>query len=402
MFQIYKSKMFWGAMVLVAAIIGFFTFMQIGPKNNIKLHQVPIALVNEDTGKNAEQIQNKLEDKFAGSNSQIKWVKVNHESNLKKGFDNKKYYAAFIIKKGFSDSIQTQTKLIATEVMQKKMAVVDNSSSTRSASPIVKQAKIEVKINQGMNASMSQALEKALPAMGNNIGAQISQKEQSILKKANISLTVDQMNVINSPIKVTTKNVNKIPSKSVSGMMPMLLTIFTWLGSLISSLLLWRTHNKQVNGQMTFKTISSQVLSGAVMSAVISPIIYFFIHTCFSVPVPTPATFIGLLFFNFLIFYFIQTCVLDLAGFKGWPLIIIVWFMAAGVLSYAPQMLPSLYRNWIYSWIPMRFSMDTLTNNLYFLNGSTSTFNSIIVLSVIGGVALLIMYITPLIHRKKS
>lgn len=103
---------------------------------------------------------------------------------------------------------------------------------------------------------------------------------------------------------------------------------------------------------------------------------------------------------NVFVFFLLQTCILDWSGFKGWPLIIVLWLCAAAVLAYAPEIMPAFYRNWIYSWIPMRFSADMITNALYFTNGSSTTMSSAWVIGIIGVVALILIYLLPLKDRQ--
>lgn len=410
MFKMFKQAGVWLAMVAVIAIIGIFSFLQIGVKNNIKLHQVPVALVNEDSGQTSMKLVKQLKKKFAGHDAQIKWVVVKHQKDLKQGFNDKKYYGALIIDHDFSQQLgQSQNYLKALVTKDKLTAMVQkNAALTTSLSPQIKaaeaqlaqtptSAKMTVIVNQGMNATVAQALTTALPAMGNAMNQKISQQEKTVLQQNDVSLSATSWQTISNPIKVTQKTVNKIPSKSVSGAAPMLTIVFAWLGSLIGSMLLWRVYHKnKPNGRWTIKHITSQLLAGAVMSVVVALSFYFFAHTCFAMAVPDASEFIWILMGNVFVFFLLQTCILDWAGFKGWPLIIVLWLCAAAVLAYAPEIMPALYRNWIYSWIPMRFSADMITNALYFTNGSSTTMSSAWVIGIIGVVALILIYLLPL------
>ena len=70
-----------------------------------------------------------------------------------------------------------------------------------------------------------------------------------------------------------------------------------------------------------------------------------------------------------------------------------------GVVSYPKEMLSPFFLNGIYSWTPLRFAIDLFTNNLY-ISGSSAT--DYIVLSSIGVVALVLIYLSSLLKRKEK
>ncbi|KRK87660.1 ABC transporter permease [Lentilactobacillus sunkii] len=410
MFKVFKNKGIWLALLAVFAIVGVFATLQVGVKNNVQLHRVPVALVNEDTGKSAQKIDHKLRKKFTGHDSQIKWVTVMHASSLKRGFNDKRYYGALIINHHFTRNLTSQSTYVKSLIVKQKLTAVQKSGQT--LSPMMKAqlaltkehtatapqaAPLSVKINQGMNVMVAQALTKALPAIGTALGQKISQQEQKVLAGNKIYLSTANWQAIGQPIKTNITTVNRIPNKSVSGMAPMLFIVFAWLAALVGSMLIWRVfHKTKPAGRWTIRHLTSQVLAGGLVSIVSGLSIYFFAHNCFDVVVPDASTLIWLLIGNTFVFFLIQTCVLDWAGFKGWPLIILVWISSAAVLSYAPELLPSPSRTWIYSWTPMRFSMDTITNTLYFHNGSGTMASSLWTIGIIGIVFLGILYLVVL------
>lgn len=403
MIEMIKGRFFWVYMLIIISVVGLFSFVQIGPKNNIKLHQVPIALVNADTtGNESDQLENQLKNQFESNHAQIKWIKVNKTGELKQGFANKHYYAAVIIKQDFSRNLEMQSKYLKQSIMKQQVSTTNlPTDSQKFVTP--KQGKIEIRINEGMNVAMAQALEQVLPKIGNAISTQLKNKITRVMMVNNLTVPVNINQILLHPVKTTTVKVNKIPSKSVSGMAPMLITVLIWFGSLLSSILLWREHQKlSLSNRHSVRLVNSQVVSGFVMSLVVGISIFFFAHTCFGIPVPDHAELIEILVLSVFVFYLLQTLVLNIAGFRGWPLIIIVWLLATGVLSYAPQMLPALYRHWIYSWIPMRFAMEMVTNTLYFQSGSLTMGQSLSVILIIGAVSLIAMYLIALIKHLRA
>ncbi|ANK71057.1 hypothetical protein AYR56_12715 (plasmid) [Loigolactobacillus backii] len=399
MFDVIRSKRYWLALLLVGAIIGIVSFALIGIRNSVKVKQIPVALVNEDKGILSNKIESKLRKKFNGKDSKIKWV-----SPQKDGFNDQKYYGAFIIRSGFSKELQQQNESLKAQIisqklttLQKKEELPDSAKSQLLQAKFVTQkpvhpAQIKISINQGMNAQVSQLLSQALPQIANTLSSRISAQQQSVLSKNKINLSAKSWDLVSTPISVSTHESNKIEKNTIGGAAPMLLVALAWFSALIPSLILWREHTKRSASKfLNATTITSQLITGLVAS-ILSATIGFLFANVFNLTIPNPINFIGLMFISIFVFYLIITCVLDWFGFFVYPLVLVVWFLAIAVISYAPEALDPLYRKGIYSWVPMRFSMQTLTNTLYFHNGSSTTMSSLLVLLIIGFVAAILMY----------
>lgn len=79
--------------------------------------QIPIAVVNNDKGLdiqgNKVNISKTIEDKLIDSDSDsVKWIKVDKESDIKKGINDYKYYGVAIFNKNFLKNAMSKTQLI--------------------------------------------------------------------------------------------------------------------------------------------------------------------------------------------------------------------------------------------------------------------------------------------------
>ncbi|WP_125636243.1 YhgE/Pip domain-containing protein [Loigolactobacillus backii] len=252
MFDVIRSKRYWLALLLVGAIIGIVSFALIGIRNSVKVKQIPVALVNEDKGTLSNKIESKLRKKFNGKDSKIKWV-----SPQKDGFNDQKYYGAFIIRSGFSKELQQQNESLKAQIisqklttLQKKEELPDSAKSQLLQAKFVTQkpvhpAQIKISINQGMNAQASQLLSQALPQIANALSSRISAQQQSVLSKNKINLSAKSWDLVSTPISVSTHESNKIEKNTVNGTAPMLLVALAWFSALIPSLILWREHTKR-------------------------------------------------------------------------------------------------------------------------------------------------------------
>lgn len=422
MFAIIKQKTFWLYLCAVILVLTLFSVAQFGARNTIKVHNLPVAVLDVSNGKASQQIKNNLTYQPKNKNTKIKWIVVHSRKQLRQGYNDKKYYGAVIIKKNFSANITAQTKRLQALIGQQKIAALIKKTPAAAKTTKVKtqekafatalqqpaqQAGISFQINQGMNTSAATLLTTAFTKMGSQLNTKLGAKLTGAVQKSGITLSSANWKSLSNPVKTTTKTVNKIPNKSVSGMAPFLMTVFAWLGALISSLLLWREHKKTDQNKnlgknrLSLASINSEVLTGLIASAVITGTIYVLAHGCYGVPVPDAGQFMLIVFFSTYIFYLLQTGVLDLFGFAGWPLLILVWILSTGVLSYAPEMLSSFFRNWVYSWTPIRFALDMITNTLYMPN-ATTTGTDLTVLGSVGIVALIVMYVSPFLGKREK
>ncbi|MFT8548832.1 ABC transporter permease [Liquorilactobacillus satsumensis] len=416
MWKILKSKSFWLYAVVLVVVVGFFSFAQIASRNSIKVKELPVALVNQADKQASKIIVKQLKNKFSSSDSQIKFIQVASYTALNKGFAAKKYYAALVIDKNFDNQLSLQQNYLKGLIIQEKLNKISNQGTAqvpqikaqrdfakKALANLPQAGKIKVIINQGMNAQAAQVLTNALPRLVAGLNQGIAKKIQTAIQQNGIAMNSSEWQTLSNPVKVQTKIKNKIPEKSISGMAPMIIVVLAWISSLIGSMLLWREHKKHSeHHKFSLSLINSQILTGGVLTIIASLSIYFFSAIVFGLPIPDVPSFLGLLVFNVFIFYLLQTCVLNWLGFAGWPLIIVIWLLSAGTISYAPEMLSPLFRQWVYNWTPMRFSMEMFTNNLYIHGSVTTMQTNFLVLSLVGLVALLFIYLSSLLKRKED
>ncbi len=98
-----------------------------------------------------------------------------------------------------------------------------------------------------------------------------------------------------------------------------------------------------------------------------------------------------------LAFYLMISAVLFLIGFAGIIIFVLLLFFGAPLLPLAPEMMSPFYRDWIYSWLPMRFMVEGLRQIFYF--GKGLSWDIVSVLFWIGLVSMFIIFATALKHK---
>ena len=253
--NIFKSKLLWFAPIAAIVILVIFS-LAFYPAFNPKPKDLPIAIVNNDEGttiqSNKVDIGKKIEDKLLDSDSdKIKWVKVDKESDLQKGFDNEKYYGAVVFEKDFSKNAMSKTQKVVMDSKKAEMKekVESGEIPAQQAQKMkqkmgnqsvdVKQANLKTIVSQGSNLQASNIVTNVLSGIGENLNKQITKQSLSTLQKQNVDVSPKDIQGITNPVKVDNQKVNKVKDHQGGGNAPFLMFMPVWMGSMITSVLLF-------------------------------------------------------------------------------------------------------------------------------------------------------------------
>ncbi|ANY70557.1 phage infection protein [Paenibacillus sp. BIHB 4019] len=379
----FKNKWLMLTPIIAFAVIFIFS-LTIFPSVQPQPKNLPIAIVNEDQGialpnqsemnmgqKIVETIQ-QSSNTATGEEPAVKWVEVKSVEEVQNGLDNQKYYAALIIPKDFSAK----------------------QASLQTAAP--SSPEIQLLINQGMNTAAStmagQMLNGVVDNLNNNARTQILEGFQ----KQGATLTVDQASSLASPITKKVINVNEIGTKSANGNAPVSLFQPVWMASLASAAISFIAVQKRMirNRKESLTTKLVQILMGAIVALVVGFGLTWLAEGMLGFHIPQfadTALFLSITCFSF---FLMILAVLSYLGMKGMPVFVLILFFGAPLLALAPEMMSSFYRNWIYSWLPMRFMVGGLRELFFF--GQGLTWNIVSVLVGIGLVSILLVFVSSL------
>ncbi|MGM7680927.1 hypothetical protein ACSVDA_02110 [Cytobacillus sp. Hm23] len=76
------------------------------------------------------------------------------------------------------------------------------------------------------------------------------------------------------------------------------------------------------------------------------------------------------------------------------PILILLFFFSLPILSVAPELLPVVTINWLYSWVPFRFIVESFKDILFF--GKKSFDHGLGILGWSGVVSLMLMFLAVL------
>ncbi len=377
--KLLKNKFVLLSPIIVLAVVLIFG-LTLAPSVKPTPKNLPVAFVNEDEGVDIPN-QGKLNmgDKMADmikekapKESPVKWIEVDSEEKVKRGLDNQEYYAALVIPKDFSAK----------------------QASLRT--PMPSSPEVHILINQGMNTLASNVAGQVLNGVVDTINQQVRTQLLAGFEKQGGTITATQASLLVSPIIKTVTNVNEIGTNSMNGNAPVSLFQPLWMASIAGSVVLFFMVNKLsiANRKEDVTTRFIQVLMGIVL-ALVAGFGLTWIVNLLGVDIPQftdIALFLSLAFFSF---FLMISAVLSWLGMRGIPLFILILFFGAPLLAMAPEFMSPFYRDWVYSWLPMRFMVEGLRELMFFgksLNWNTPT----AVLIGIGAVSLVVLIASAL------
>lgn len=357
--NIFKNKLVLLSPIIALVVIFIFSLtlfpsVQPQPKN------LPIAIVNEDQG---VQIPNQPKmnmgqtivemmqknSKTKNEDPAVKWVKVKTAEDAQKGMDNQKYYATLVIPKDFSAK----------------------QASLRTPAP--SSPEVQIYINQGMNTAASTMAGQVLNGIVDNMNNNVRKQLLDGFEKQGATLTAKQAASLATPITKTVTNVNEIGTNSASGNSPVSLFQPLWIGSLASAAIIFIVVSKLslTNRKEYLIAKIGQILIGAIISLVVGFGLTWLASDMVGLHIPQftdTALFLSIASFSF---FLMILAVLSWLGIRSIALFALLLFFGAPLLAMAPEMMSPFYRDWIYSWLPMRFMIQGLRELFFFGKGLT-------------------------------
>ncbi|HEO8598170.1 TPA: YhgE/Pip domain-containing protein [Staphylococcus aureus] len=381
--NIFKNKLLWIAPIATMIILVIFS-LAFYPAYNPKPKDLPIGILNEDKGTTIQDknvnIGKKLEDKLLDSDSnKIKWVKVDSEKDLEKDLKDQKIFGVAIIDKDFSKDAMSKTQKVVMdskkEEMQQKVAsgeippqVVQQMKQKMGNQQVeVKQAKFKTIVSEGSSLQGSQIASAVLTGMGDNINAQITKQSLETLTNQNVKVNAADINGLTNPVKVDNKKLNKVKDHQAGGNAPFLMFMPIWIGSIVTSILLFFAFRTSNNIVVQHRIIASigQMIFAVVASFAGSFVYIYFMQGVQGFDFDHPnriAIFVALAILGFV---GLILGVMVWLGMKSIPIFFILMFFSMQLVTLPKQMLPESYQKYVYDWNPFTHYATSVRELLY-------------------------------------
>lgn len=378
--KLFKEKLAWAAPIAVIIIIALFS-VNLFAQGNPQVKNLPVALIVNDEGEHVDVVKSAIKQMSKGTNGKEPALAFTNEKeeNIEELFDDKKYYAALVIPKGYNDSVQN--------------AVSNNSPAT-----------LKVYINQGFNMTGANFAKTALNALITQLSNQYS--TNFITQMDGQQIDANKASVLANPIVSEEKVFNAITASTANGSAPTLMAVPAWVGALIGGFILFLSTSNIMKRELLTRKQTLRLMGGQVLFGIIIALFSgFTIATLGQIAgINMPGYFLVAFFVSFAAFCFflLVSAITAWIGKPAITLFMVVMLLGMGVLMTPQEMLPSFFVNFIRPWIPLRFASEGLREIFYFGGGfyTGQSFNIIAGIGIVGLVIYLLSIFKPVRGQK--
>ena len=378
--KLFKEKLAWAAPIAVIIIIALFS-VNLFAQGNPQVKNLPVALIVNDEGEHVDVVKSAIKQMSKGTNGKEPALAFTNEKeeNIEELFDDKKYYAALVIPKGYNDSVQN--------------AVSNNSPAT-----------LKVYINQGFNMTGANFAKTALNALITQLSNQYS--TNFITQMDGQQIDANKASVLANPIVSEEKVFNAITASTANGSAPTLMAVPAWVGALIGGFILFLSTSNIMKRELLTRKQTLRLMGGQVLFGIIIALFSgFTVATLGQIAgINMPGYFLVAFFVSFAAFCFflLVSAITAWIGKPAITLFMVVMLLGMGVLMTPQEMLPSFFVNFIRPWIPLRFASEGLREIFYFGGGfyTGQSFNIIAGIGIVGLVIYLLSIFKPVRGQK--
>lgn len=339
----FKNK-FYILSLIVGLVLALILVVAQFPTARPVAKNVPVGIVNEDNGAMGKQVTDKLTslDSFGEGKSAttLNWTTVSSKADLKKAMDQEKYYGAIVIPKDFSKHMGEMTKT-------------------------GKSTSVDIVINQAMNATLANNIQVLLSGMITTMSTNMGQEMLNQFKANNVPLQGVNIDAITKPVTSNVEIVHSVKDKNSASsayFQPL------WMASLFATFLIY-TAGKSVNikhkrelwqlrlGQVGFIAIIAPII-GMTTTWLVTQILNY-----------TYDDFWKMAFFSMIgaaSFMLIMFALEMWLGFAALPVIALLMLFSAPLMQLAPEMIPAVYHDWLFPWLPIKFLLDGAKSIVYY------------------------------------
>ncbi|WP_414050758.1 YhgE/Pip domain-containing protein [Macrococcus animalis] len=407
--KILKNKLLYLVPIIALLIVGLLS-LAFSPAYNPKPKEMPIAIVNLDEGisiqSKTQNIGKTFIEKIQANKDlrkKIKFINVKSEDDLDAGFKDLDYYGALIIPKTFTSDatsamrkeIQSVKKAEGAQKAKAAQAEIQQQVSSGAISLIqaqtitkqmqakqekmleankdllkpikIKQADLTVKINQGASTQGANITDGILTNITTKMNETIAKQAVIQLDKADVKVSANTIETLMHPVKVNHTVINKIKDHQAMGNAPMLFFTPIWLGSLLSSVLLYFAFRGSniVPKRERFIASLFQIFAASVTALVSGFGGVWFITSVLAFNMPdtmSVSVYISIAMFGFIM---LILGLMSWLGMPALPLFMIALFFSMQLLTLPKQMLPQFYQDHLFDWNPFKIYGDGIRQLVY-------------------------------------
>ncbi|WP_341323538.1 ABC transporter permease [Solibacillus sp. FSL H8-0523] len=385
--------------IIAVLILGLIFMSSNIPTVKMNPKDLPIGLVVSDEGEMGATLSQAL---LANAPEAVKFTEYESVDALKTAMDEREAYGALVIPTDFSSklaTLQTPTPEKAT------MQIYINEGANATVATIVQTALTTMvsMMNTNVSTQMLTAVGEKTEEMKENLAPILAaQGENSPLAQVGAMISPiapDKVHGFANPIQ---SEIVKVHEVNGLASVPAGLLTAVWFSSLIGAVMLFLAGNKRIfatkANKLKFNTLQSilpfvyAIVGGYVITWYSTWILGFEYASFHKV-----ALFVSLAIATFIFMIFATLRWLKLPSII---LYVLMMFFSMAAVQLAPEMVPDFYRDYIISWLPLRFFVEGLKDVLFFTGNVFNEYGIVLVWILV--VALVLVWIKNLVEKQKA
>lgn len=317
------------AVVAIHIVLGVATF---GPSTTADPSDIPVAVLDNDTGS--------LRDRLIASDLDlIDWRTAGNRDEVTQQLDNREIAAALVIPDGTSRAL--------------------DDLATQPVEPVV----LELLVSSGRSPRAAEMVQAAVVALVNGASAQISGQLLTGATAAGAGVNPASVPALADPLRVEVTAVNA-PTDAADAQTPLVLVAMLWIGALIATLIAFLSLHR--SGITAAGFVGAQLIIGAAL-AVLQPLSIVAVgNWALGLEISLSWGLYGALALTTVMFFLLQSSVLNWLGFGGWPILVLLWLFSFTMLAQPAESLATGYRVLVHSWLPARFPYEGIQGIIHF------------------------------------
>ena len=219
-------------LLLVILATAFYPAYNPQPKN------IPLAIFTQDEGIEQQGEVVNIGEEFvkkvkSNDGDEIEWHEIKNDEELKEGLENKDFIGALVIEKDFTKKAMSsaQSILINHKQAEMKQLIESGKLSEAEIAKMMKnqpdpsemeeikpeEANVEIVINQGADAQLSQIATQILNKITDTMNNQISNQSLSILSENDVNVSAAEVEQLTHRVKVEQKIMNEVKDHQANG-----------------------------------------------------------------------------------------------------------------------------------------------------------------------------------------
>lgn len=382
--------------LIVALVFGLIIMPALMPIVKMDPKDVPIGLVVTDEGDIGTTLAEELPKNAPDI---VKFIQYDSTEELKTAMDEREVYGALELPADFSSKIAT----LQTDSPEKATAnIYINEGANMSAATLVENAltNMVTMFNKKLSTQMLTAVEDQTEQMKEQLEPVIqAQEEGSPLAEISNFISPIQPSKVQDFANPIESEIIKVHETGNLGNAPTAFLTMTWIVSLIGAVMLYlsgtdRTFTTKAD-KLKFNTIQSvmpfvyALTTGYVATWYSTWILGFefesFNRTALYIAICVAA-------FTFMIFATLRWLKLPSIA-----IFVVLMFFSMAAVQMPAEMMPAFYRDYIFSWLPLRIYADGLKEVLFYSQDLINSYSSILIWILIIG--LVLVWIKNLIEK---